>query len=110
MPDNKAGYNRSHEGVGQDGADVSEEMSLRQTGTHIYLNRGCLVLVLLVSFMFGAIKTCQYVCKCKCENLHVKKKLHHCIVLHCNVLYRSIHKQSDLFETSFVENVNLSFI
>lgn len=36
LPDNKAGYNRSHEGVGQDGADVSEEMSLRQTGTRIY--------------------------------------------------------------------------
>lgn len=30
LPDNEAGYDCSQEGVGQDGADVSEEMSLRQ--------------------------------------------------------------------------------
>lgn len=30
LPDNKAGYDRPQEGIGQDGADVSEEMSLSQ--------------------------------------------------------------------------------
>lgn len=30
LPDNEAGYDRPQEGVGQDRADVSEEMSLRQ--------------------------------------------------------------------------------
>lgn len=30
LPDNEAGYDGPQEGVGQDGADVSEEMSLKQ--------------------------------------------------------------------------------
>lgn len=30
LPDNEAGYDCPQEGVGQDGADVSEEMSLSQ--------------------------------------------------------------------------------
>lgn len=31
LPNNETGYERSHEGISQDGADVSEEMSLRET-------------------------------------------------------------------------------
>ena len=36
LPDNKARYNCSHESIGQDGADVSEKMSLKQTKTQVY--------------------------------------------------------------------------
>lgn len=32
LPNNEAGSQRSHEGIGQDGADVSEKMSLADRG------------------------------------------------------------------------------
>lgn len=68
-PNNKAGYDRSHEGIGQDGADVSEEMSLRHAETQIYQSK--------FKLKFRAIKNSQYACKCACEN-------YHCIALHCD--------------------------